>query len=71
MYRGKIKDKNHLLKLIEEKSNYTEGKVEGIYLKIFEGKYIKSRCKLVRNDFICGNNHWTKGGLIVNKINNF
>ena len=68
MYRGKIKDKNQLLKLIEQKSEYTDGRVEGIYLKIFEDNYIKNRCKLVRNDFICGNEHWTKGGIQVNKI---
>jgi len=68
MYRGKIKDKNQLLKMIEQKSEYTDGRVEGIYLKIFEGDYIKSRCKLVRNDFICGNDHWTKKGIQVNKV---
>ena len=69
MYRGKIKDKNQLLKMIEEKSNYTsDGRVEGIYLKIFEGDYVKSRCKLVRNDFLSGNDHWTKGGIQKNII---
>ena len=68
MYNGKIKDKNQLLKMIDQKSEYTEGKVEGIYLKIFEDNYIKNRCKLVRNDFICGNEHWTKGCIQVNKI---
>ena len=69
MYRGKIKDQSQLLKMIEEKSIYTDGRVEGIYLKIFEGDYVKSRCKLVRNDFICGNEHWTKGGIQKNKLN--
>ena len=73
MFKGKIKDKNQLLKMIEEKSYYTDSKVEGIYLKIFEGDYIKGRCKLVRNDFICGNEHWTKGGIQKNtvKFNSF
>jgi predicted kinase len=68
MYNGKIKDKNQLLKMIDQKSEYTEGKVEGIYLKIFEDDYVKSRCKLVRNDFICGNEHWTKGGIQKNIV---
>lgn len=71
MYQGKIKDKNQLLKMIELKSQYTEGRVEGIYLKIFEGDYVKSRCKLVRNDFICGNEHWTKGGIQINKVKHY
>ena len=68
MYRGKVKDNNQLLKMIDQKSIYSDGKVEGIYLKIFEGDYIKNRCKLVRNDFICGNDHWTKGGIKINKL---
>ena len=68
MYRGKIKDKNQLLKMIEQKSDYTDGRVEGIYLKIFENDYVKARCKLVRNDFICGNDHWSKRILQKNKV---
>ena len=68
MYNGKIKDKNQLLNLIQEKSIYTDEKVEGIYLKIFEGNYIKSRCKLVRNDFLCGNEHWSKNTIQKNKL---
>ena len=68
MYRGKIKDKNHLLKMIEQNSDYTDGRVEGIYLKIFENDYVKARCKLVRNDFICGNEHWTKHTIERNKL---
>jgi atypical dual specificity phosphatase len=68
MYRGKITDKNQLLKMIEQKSDYTDGRVEGIYLKIFENDYVRARCKLVRNDFICGNDHWSKGILQKNKV---
>ena len=41
MYRGKIKDQGQLLKMIEEKSIYTDGRVEGIYLKIFLEKLSK------------------------------
>ena len=68
MFRGKIKDKSQLLKMIEQKSEYTDGRVEGIYLKVFEGDYVKERCKLVRNDFICGNDHWSKRGIVINKL---
>jgi len=68
IYRGKIKDKNQLLKLIEQKSAYTDDRVEGIYLKIFENNYVKSRCKLVRNDFLSGNEHWSKGIIKKNTI---
>ena len=68
MFRGKIHNKNFLLKMIEEKSIYSDSRIEGIYLKIFEKDYVKLRCKLVRNDFICGNEHWNKNQIIKNKI---
>jgi len=57
-----------LLSMIEQKSVYTDGRVEGVYLKIFENDYVKARCKLVRNDFICGNEHWGKGIMQKNSI---
>ena len=69
MYEGKI-DKNKLLKMIEEKSNYTDSRVEGVYLKVFDSNYVKYRCKLVRNDFIAGNEHWSKKIIEQNKIAN-
>jgi atypical dual specificity phosphatase len=67
MYEGKI-NKNNLLKMIEEKSDYTNSRVEGIYLKVFYGDYVKYRCKLVRNDFLVGNEHWSKKIIEKNKI---
>jgi atypical dual specificity phosphatase len=68
MYRGKLTNKSQLLSMIEQKSVYTDGRVEGVYLKIFENDYVKARCKLVRNDFICGNEHWGKGIMQKNSI---
>ena len=62
------KDNNTYVKLIENQSDYTDSRVEGIYIKTFEDKYVKYRCKLVRNDFICGNEHWTKGGIQKNNL---
>ena len=55
--------------MIQEESEYADYRVEGIYLKIFDGDYVKSRCKLVRDDFICGNEHWNKGIIEKNKLN--
>jgi len=69
MYEGKI-DKNKLLKMIEEKSDYADYRVEGVYLKVFDSNYVKYRCKLVRNDFIAGNEHWSKKIIEQNKIVN-
>ena len=68
MYNGVLKDKNQLLELIKQKSDYSNQIVEGIYLKIFDGDYVDSRCKLVRNDFIIGNTHWKRRETIINKL---
>ena len=67
MYEGKI-NKSQLLKMIEQKSIYTDGRVEGIYLKVFEDDYVKYRAKLVRNDFLSGNKHWSKNIVEKNKV---
>ncbi len=39
-----------------------------MYLKIFDGNYVKERSKIVRNDFLSGNEHWTRGGVEQNKV---
>lgn len=69
MYRGLLKNRKQLLNMIQEESEYADHRVEGIYLKIYEGDFVKSRCKLVRDDFICGNEHWNKGIIEKNKLN--
>ena len=61
MYQGSI-NKKQLLELIQQPSEYTNSRVEGVYLKVFEGKFVKYRSKLVRNDFLAGNQHWSKRG---------
>ena len=51
------------------KSRYREGFVEGIYIRLNKDGFLKSRCKLVRPDFIQHiEDHWSKTGLIKNKI---
>ena len=67
MYQGLI-DKKQLLELIEQPSEYTNSRVEGVYLKVFEGKYVKYRSKLVRNDFLAGNQHWSKREVQPNQL---
>ncbi len=72
LYSGNIKNEAQLLKMLELKSEYAEPdqqvKVEGVYLKINEDKYIKHRAKIVRNDFLSGNDHWSKGIIRINKL---
>lgn len=62
------------------KSQYYDGIVEGVYLRVCDDKNTKDRAKIVRKDFICGsgdgqtaggsNNvrHWTKAQLTKNVL---
>jgi atypical dual specificity phosphatase len=52
----------------KQQSEYTDSRIEGIYLKTFDGDYVKYRSKLVRNDFLSGNQHWSKNIIEKNKI---
>uniref|UniRef100_A0A6C0ED33 Uncharacterized protein n=1 Tax=viral metagenome TaxID=1070528 RepID=A0A6C0ED33_9ZZZZ len=73
LYQGKL-SLEELKKMVNHKSNFYDGKVEGIYVKVFDGDIVKLRGKVVRSDFL-GNDeesehveHWTKGKYIHNKI---
>jgi hypothetical protein len=67
---GKFKSKEDFLKLLELKSHYrTKGNLEGIYLRIDDGEFLKKRCKIVREDFIQQIDvHWSKMELEKNGI---
>ena len=59
--------------LLETKSRFsaTGGFVEGVYLRLetADGRYLESRCKVVRPDFIRGiTTHWTKLKLVKNVV---
>jgi len=69
IFRGKIKKEQDILAMLKMESAYaTEGKLEGVYVKIFEGDYVKERSKIVRTDFLSGNEHWTRGNLEPNTV---
>lgn len=68
MYRGRIESRRQLEQMIQQQSEYTDERVEGIYIKTFEDDFVKDRCKLVRADFICGNEHWGKRKIEVNQL---
>ncbi|KAF9535609.1 ATP dependent DNA ligase [Crepidotus variabilis] len=63
-----LPSKDDLLKMIQKQSMFYEGRVEGVYVKVEESGYVKMRGKVVRSDFIAGNEHWTRGGLKMNGI---
>ncbi|KAI8817820.1 uncharacterized protein EV422DRAFT_540078 [Fimicolochytrium jonesii] len=46
----------------------TAQRAEGIYIRVDDGDWLKERVKLVRGDFICGNEHWTKHTVVKNVV---
>jgi hypothetical protein len=64
-----FKSKDEILALLETKSVFHEGFVEGVYLRIEEDGYVVKRCKLVRPDFIQNiEDHWMKQTMVKNSI---
>jgi protein-tyrosine phosphatase/predicted kinase len=57
-----------LKKMVFTQSKFYDGHVEGIYVRAFDGNKLKYRGKIVRSNFICGDDHWTKGGYTSNIV---
>jgi hypothetical protein len=70
--RRTFSSREELLKLLDTQSSYTDGFLEGIYLRVDEdepGLYLEKRCKLVRPDFIQGiEDHWMKKKMVKNIV---
>ncbi|KAJ8502775.1 hypothetical protein ONZ45_g11441 [Pleurotus djamor] len=69
VYEGPMPSEAELREMVQRLSAFYDGRVEGVYLKIESSDKVLSRGKVVRADFIAGNEHWTKGGLRVNGMN--
>jgi atypical dual specificity phosphatase len=54
--------------LVEQQSAFAEGRVEGIVVKIEDKNWVKWRGKVVRGDFLAGNQHWSKNIMQENGI---
>ncbi|KAJ3162136.1 hypothetical protein HDU86_005834 [Geranomyces michiganensis] len=54
--------------VIAHRSRYYDGVVEGFYLRKEKDGALIDRAKIVRSDFIVGNDHWTKGVLTENTV---
>lgn len=75
IYEGKS-TLDELKKLVNTKSLFYDGLVEGIYVRGCNNGIVKYRGKIVRHDFLFnGNtnepaiiNHWTKSGYVVNTL---
>lgn len=68
LHEGGLPSENELREMVQRESMFYEGRIEGIYLKVEIELEVVQRAKVVRSDFIAGNEHWTKAPLQVNTI---
>ena len=54
--------------MVQSQSKFYDGPVEGIYVRAICDDFVKYRGKIVRHNFISGNDHWTKGKYVINTI---
>ncbi|KFX98968.1 hypothetical protein V490_02017 [Pseudogymnoascus sp. VKM F-3557] len=66
--RGTIPTDSELKALVEQQSAFAEGRVEGVVVKIEDKNWVKWRGKVVRGDFLAGNQHWSKNIMQENGI---
>lgn len=57
-----------LKEMVQQQSSFSDGRVEGVYVKFEHDGKVLSRGKVVRGDFIAGNEHWTRGPLQTNAL---
>ncbi|KAF9073204.1 ATP dependent DNA ligase [Rhodocollybia butyracea] len=70
IYRGEMPTEDKLKDMVQSLSMFYDGRVEGVYVKWESGGRVVKRGKVVRADFIAGNEHWSKKNLQVNGIAN-
>lgn len=57
-----------LMDMVQRPSHFSSGRVEGVYIKLERNGASFQRGKVVRGDFIAGNEHWTKGFIKWNTV---
>lgn len=58
-----------LKKMLDTKSQFHDGFVEGLYVRVDDGEYLKDRAKVVRPDFLQEiDTHWSKKTLVKNLL---
>ncbi len=65
---GKYSSIAGIIKLANSQSGYYSGPVEGVYVRICDDFHTVARAKIVRNDFICGDTHWSKSQCVENQL---
>ncbi|RDB28739.1 hypothetical protein Hypma_016091 [Hypsizygus marmoreus] len=70
LHVGTMPTERELRNMVQLPSKFYDGRVEGIYVKVERNGFVVSRGKVVRSDFIAGNEHWIRGNLRVNGVEN-
>jgi atypical dual specificity phosphatase len=68
IHEGDMPSSEELKNMVQRQSKFWDGRIEGVYVKVENYGRVVERGKVVRADFIAGNEHWTKGGLRVNGL---
>ncbi|KAI0683418.1 hypothetical protein BC835DRAFT_1470554 [Cytidiella melzeri] len=68
IHEGSMPSEEELKAMVQRKSQFTDGRLEGVYVKLEREGKVVGRGKVVRSDFIVGNEHWTKGILRTNQL---
>ncbi|KAF9055798.1 ATP dependent DNA ligase [Panaeolus papilionaceus] len=68
VHEGEMPTDEVLLSMIQASSQFYDGRVEGVYVKVETNGVVRMRGKVVRSDFIAGNEHWTKGNIRANGL---
>jgi atypical dual specificity phosphatase len=64
--RGAFESAEQLRALLQTQSRFCHGLAEGVYLRRCDDQWLTERGKIVRADFMCGNEFWSKGGVEPN-----
>ena len=63
-----FKSLDELKALVTTKSQFYDGPIEGVYLRISHDEKTTERSKIVRHNFITSDEHWTKGQYVMNIV---
>lgn len=72
VFEGSVNNLEDLKSMVEGRSRYNDARREGVVVRICDGERLVSRAKLVRPDFIAGNERWNKSSkLETNSLASF
>ena len=62
-------DRDFLSRLLQEQSAFSSHqRREGVIIRVDSGDFLLDKAKIVRSDFIAGDEHWSKGLITYNKV---